>query len=293
MTKTDIYQSVTDAIIEALENGLTNKFELPWHGCSEIPQNAKTGNFYHGVNVPLLWVHQMKRNFVSGTWATYRQWQDMDAQVKKGQKGTKVVFWKTLETEPSADNEKSETRMFARWSTVFNADQVDGYELHKNVEPSDIQVIAVADALIDATGADIRHEEPRAYCNVTGDYINLPCPEIFKKTNASSATQNYYSTLFHELIHWTGANHRLDRADHKKFGDEIYAFEELIAELGSAMTCAFTGVSSTPREDHAQYIENWLKALKSDKRFIFAASSQAQKAVDYLSSLQEQVQEAA
>lgn len=286
--KTDIYQTVTDTIIEALERGFTGKLEMPWHGCSAIPCNARTGNLYHGVNVPLLWVHQIKRGFASGTWATYRQWQDMGAQVQKGQKGAQIVFWKQIEVAPSDDNEEAETRMFARYSTVFNADQVDGFEVQTDIEPSDIEAIGAADALIDATGADIRHDKPSAFYDMAGDFINLPFPEIFKEANGSSATENYYSTLFHEFIHWTGAKHRLDRLEHKKFGDAAYAFEELVAELGAAMCCASTGVESTVRDDHAHYIEHWLKALKSDKRFIFAASSQAQKAVDYLFSLQDE-----
>ena len=285
--KTDIYQTVTDTIIEAIEQGLTGKFEMPWHGCSAIPCNARTGNLYHGVNVPLLWVHQIKRRFQSGTWATYRQWQDMDAQVRKGEKGAQIVFWKQIEVAPSEDNEDAETRMFARYSTVFNADQVDGFEMQTDIEPADIQAIGAADALIDATGADIRHNEPSAYYDMAGDFINVPSPEVFRETKGSSATQNFYSTVFHELTHWSGAKHRLDRLEHKKFGDVAYAFEELIAELGAAMCCAATGVASAPREDHAHYIQNWLSALKSDRRFIFAASSQAQKAVDYLFSLQQ------
>lgn len=257
--KTDIYQTVTDAIIEAIEKGLTGKFELPWHGCSAIPSNARTGNLYHGVNVPLLWIHQIKRNFKSGTWATYRQWQEMGAQVRKGEKGTQIVFWKQIEVEPSADNEEGQTRMFARYSAVFNADQVDGFDLQSGIEAADIQAIAAADALIDASGADIRHNEARAYYNMKEDYVNLPAPEIFKDTKGSSATENYYSTLFHELTHWTGAKHRLDRMEHKTFGDTAYAFEELVAELGAAMCCASTGVESAVREDHAHYIESWLK----------------------------------
>lgn len=110
---------------------------------------------------------------------------------------------------------------------------------------------------------------------------------MFKDTTTSTATENYYSTLFHELTHWTGAKHRLDRLNNEKFGGKDYAFEELVAELGAAMCCASTGVTSSPREDHARYIQNWLHALKSDKRFIFAAASQAQKAVDFLFSQQQ------
>ena len=290
-TKTDIYQKVTDQIIAAIENGLEGNFELPWHHISAVPQNARTGNFYNGVNVPLLWVNQIHSQYVSGQWATYKQWAELGAQVKKGEKGAPVVFWKAIDIEPEEDNEEAETRMFARWSTVFNADQVEGYDV-QSFEPSDIQAIGAADAVIDASGADIRHEGQRAFYSVSGDYISVPCPKYFKATCDSSATENYYSTIFHELVHWTGSESRLDRQKNNKFGGEDYAFEELIAELGAAMVCAKTGVATAPRQDHAHYIKNWLEALKSDKRFIFSASSQAQKAADFLFSLQETSQEA-
>ena len=121
----------------------------------------------------------------------------------------------------------------------------------------------------------------------------MPSREMFRDTTASTATENYYSVLFHELTHWTGAKHRLDRLNDNKFGGKDYAFEELVAELGAAMCCASTGVTSSPREDHARYIKNWLAALKSDKRFIFSAASQAQKAVDFLFSEKQQQQVAA
>ncbi|PCI98740.1 MAG: peptidase [Alphaproteobacteria bacterium] len=286
MAKQDIYQIVTNTIIAAIENGQTgDKFVLPWNSFSVLPQNAKTQKQYRGVNVPLLWAWQIERKYQSGVWATYRQWQDMGAQVKKGEKGVQIVFWKSFTAEPCADNQEDETRMFARWSTVFNADQVDNFNLEKlDSEACEIQSIGMADALIDSTDADIRHNEMRAYYNVGQDYINLPSPEEFKGTKTSTATENYYSTLFHELTHWSGAKHRLDRPAHKRYGDTSYAFEELVAELGAAMCCASTGVESSVRADHAQYIDCWLKALKSEKRFIFSASSQAQKAVDYLHS---------
>ena len=289
MKRTDIYQSVTDTIIEALEQGLSTDFELPWHGCSIVPQNARTGNYYHGINVPLLWAHQMKSAYSSGTWATYKQWQDMGAQVKKGEKGRQIVFWKSIEVEPTQDNEQREQIMFAKYSTVFNADQVEGYILPQDdFETNDIQAISAADDLIDASGADIRFDERRAYYSVTDDYINLPSPQFFKDTCGSTATQNYYSTAFHELVHWTGAEKRLNRDQKHKFASKDYAFEELVAELGAAMLCASTGVESSPRDDHAIYIQNWLKALKDDKKFIFSASSQAQKAADYLFSFTNQ-----
>ena len=293
MKRLDIYQTVTDTIIEAIEQGLSGGLEMPWHTMSSIPQNVKTGNLYHGVNVPLLWAHQLAHGYKSAVWATYRQWQEIGAQVKKGAKGVQIVFWKSFEVEPEDDNQEAETRMFARYSTVFNADQVEGFDANADFEPSDIQAIGAADALIEATGADIRHNENSAYYNVAADYINLPSRDIFKETKGGDATANYYATLYHELTHWSGAKHRLDRNQNNKFGDEDYAFEELVAELGAAMLCASTGIESAPREDHARYIQNWLKALKNDKKFIFAASSQAQKATDYLFSFQDQMEMAA
>lgn len=281
--KFDIYQSVTDQIVAAIEGGLNGSFELPWHGLSVLPQNVRSGKFYNGVNIPLLWVHQIKNNYQSRLWATYKQWAELGAQVKKGEKGSQVVFWKSVQVEPSDDNQEPETRMFARYSVVFNADQVDGFTpLPDEQGGAKIEAIAAADAVIDATKADIRHVETRAFYSPVGDYINLPSPEFFKETKGSSATENYYSVLFHELTHWSGASHRLDRLQHSRFGDKDYAFEELVAELGAAFLCALTGVESVPRDDHSQYIRNWLIALKNDKKFIFAASSQAQKAVDYI-----------
>lgn len=287
MTKNDVYQDVTNRIIEALEKGLDGQFELSWHGVAQLPENAHTGKQYKGVNVPLLWVYQMCEGYQSGVWATYKQWQDRGAQVRKGEKSAQIVFWKMIEQEPTQDNDEQSMRMFARWSRVFNADQVDGFNPDSDFIPSDIGAIGTADAVIDASGADIRQDEIKAFYSPSGDYINMPPPPRFKDTSDSTATENYYSTLFHELTHWTGAKHRLDRLPLEKFSKSDYAFEELVAELGAAMACARSGVTALPRADHAKYIAGWLKALQDDKKFIFSAASHAQKAVDYLYSFTE------
>lgn len=288
--RADIYQTVTDTIIAAIENGLDGKFEMPWHRVNRIPENAKTGNCYQGINVPLLWVYQIKNEYRLPVWATYKQWAEMGAQVKRGEKGAHVVFYKIFEIEAEDGQDDPQTRIFARHSIVFNAAQVEGYEGAASAEapsPALIENIESADRLVQDSGADIRHGGDQAYYLPAQDYIMMPAREIFKDTSTSTATENYYSTLFHELTHWTGAKHRLDRLNPAKFGGQDYAFEELVAEIGAAMCCASTGVTSTPREDHARYIENWLYALKSDKRFIFSAASQAQKAVDFLFSQQQ------
>ena len=284
MSKVNIYQDVTNRIIDALEKGLDGSFELPWHGISQIPENAHTGKKYKGVNVPLLWVYQMCEGYQSGIWATYKQWQERGAQVRKGEKSAHIVFWKMIEQEPAQDNEEKSMRMFAKWSRVFNADQVDGFNPDDDFVPAEISSIQSADAIIECSGADIRHKEVKAFYCPSGDFINMPPALRFKDTGDSTATENYYSTMFHELTHWTGAKHRLDRFANEKFSKSDYAFEELVAELGAAMACASTGVTPLPRSDHAKYIECWLKALQDDKKFIFSAASQAQKAVDYLYS---------
>lgn len=290
--RADIYQTVTDTIIAAIENGLDGKFEMPWHRVNRIPENAKTGNNYQGINIPLLWVYQIKNEYRLPVWATYKQWSELGAHVKRGEKGAPVVFYKTFEIEAEDKEDDPQTRVVARHSIVFNAAQVEGYESTSSEEapsPTLIENIQSADLLVQESAADIRHGGDQAYYVPAQDYIMMPAREIFRDTSTSTATENYYSTLFHELTHWTGAKHRLDRLSNAKFGGQDYAFEELVAEIGAAMCCASTGVTSSPRQDHARYIENWLHALKSDKRVIFAASSQAQKAVDFL-FLQQQTQ---
>lgn len=289
--RADIYQTVTDTIITAIENGLNGKLEMPWHQVNRIPENAKTGNCYQGVNIPLLWIYQIKKEYPSPVWATYKQWAELGAQVKRGEKGAPIIFYKTFEIEAEEGQDEPQTRAYARYSIVFNVAQVEGYESPALIEapsPALIETIGAADMLVNQAGADIRHNGDQAYYAPALDYIVMPPRELFKDTSTSTATENYYSTLFHELTHWTGARHRLDRLNDDKFGSKDYAFEELIAELGAAMCCASTGVTSSPREDHARYIQNWLKALKSDKRFIFSAASQAQKAVDFLFSQQQE-----
>ena len=286
-TRADIYQTVTDTIIEAIESGISGKVEMPWHQINRIPENAKTGNSYQGINIPLLWVYQIKKNYALPVWGTYKQWTELGAQVKRGEKGAPVVFYKQFDVESDKGEEDTQTRIFARHSIVFNAEQVEGYDVAVTIgapAPALIENIAAADMLINETRANIRHEGGQAFYMPLMDYIAMPPREMFRDTPSSTATENYYSVLFHELTHWTGAKHRLDRLNNDKFGGKDYAFEELVAELGAAMCCASTGVTSSPREDHALYINNWLKALKSDKRFIFSAASQAQKAVDFLFS---------
>ena len=291
----DVYTQVTNNIIAAIEQG-AGHWQMPWHRAGEglnRPVNIDTSNAYRGINVLSLWTAAQARGFSTGTWGTYRQWQNQGCQVRKGEKSSLVVFYKEFTVEEQRENGETEEgkRMMARASYVFNADQVDGFEAPPMPEPKNpVEVIAAADAFIQATGANIRHGGTRAFYSLpqggSGDYIQMPEKSRFTGSKTSTATECYYSTLLHELTHWTGSTKRCDREFGKRFGDDAYAVEELVAELGAAFLCADLGVTLEPRADHAAYIQSWLKVLKADKKAIFTAASQAAKATDFLSSLQ-------
>lgn len=294
MTKRDIRQEITDKIIRVLEGIETSDYQAPFAGLAAqgLPLNPTTDHRYQGINIPSLWIDQQEKKFTSNQWATFKQWRERGAQVRKGEKGSPVIFYKTLTKEQ--ENEQGEAEDISipmlRFYSVFNANQVDGYDHHENGRPNEIDSVSPverAEQYCGASGADIRHGGAGAFYDRMGDYINIPETIAFVDTKHASATENYYTTLLHELTHWTGAPHRLNR-DMAKTRKELskYAFEELVAELGAAFLCSKLGVVQTPRDDHAHYIKSWLTALKDDKTFIFKASAQAAKAVDYLDGLQ-------
>ncbi|GAB5512199.1 MAG: zincin-like metallopeptidase domain-containing protein [Hyphomicrobiales bacterium] len=294
MTKRDIQQEITDKIVRLLERIDTADYQAPFAGLAAqgLPLNPTTAHRYQGINVPSLWIDQQEKRFTSNHWATFRQWKETGAQVRKGEKGSPIIFYKTLtRTEENAKGEAEEISIqMMRFYSVFNANQVDGYAHHESAPPNETDLVTrieTAERYCAASGADIRHGGCGAFYDRMGDFINVPETIAFVDTKHASATENYYATLLHELTHWTGAAHRLDR-DNAKTRKEIdkYAFEELIAELGAAFLCAKLGVVQTPRDDHAHYIKSWLKALKDDKTCIFKASAQAARAVDYLDALQ-------
>ncbi|MBA5775652.1 DUF1738 domain-containing protein [Stappia sp. F7233] len=287
----DVYTQVTNNIIAAIEAG-AGDWQMPWHRSGEglnRPVNIDTNNAYRGINVVSLWAAAQARGFGTGTWGTYRQWQNNGAQVRKGEKASLVVFYKEFDVEEATDDSETEQgkRLMARASWVFNADQVDGYAAPSLPEPTDpVQVLDKAERFIAGTGAVVRHGGSRAFYRPSDDIIQMPERERFLGSETSTATESYYATLLHELTHWTGHDRRCDRQFGKRFGDDAYAMEELVAELGAAFLCADLGVTLIPRPDHAAYIDNWLKVLKVDKKAIFTAASQAAKATDFLTRLQ-------
>lgn len=290
--KLDVHQAVTDQIIAAIEAGVET-WQMPWHRSGEglnRPTNIDTGNAYRGVNVVALWASAQMRGFSTGIWGTYRQWGNRNCQVRKGEKASLIVFYKELDIQREAaesGENSTDTVMFARASWVFNADQVDGYQPEQPaVSSSPVENIDAADRFIHATGADIRHGGTRAFYRHNDDFIQMPERECFLGSATSTPTEAYYATLLHELTHWTGQDKRCDRKFGERFGNDAYAMEELVAELGAAFLCTDVGISAELRPDHAQYIDHWLKVLKADKKAIFTAASQAARAADFLKNLQ-------
>lgn len=208
--------------------------------------------------------------------------------MRKGEKAAHVVFYKEFTIASDEDSDEAETRLFARATPVFAAEQVEGYALPiaDTPAPIAIQPIHVAEAFVTATRATIEHGGSRAYYRPSTDSIQLPPREVFLGTATSSPAESYYSTLLHELTHWTSREERCNRQLGKRFGDDAYAMEELVAELGAAFLCADLAISDAPRADHAQYLESWLHVLKADKKAIFTAASKASEAVAFLTSLQ-------
>jgi antirestriction protein ArdC len=282
----DIHQSITDTIIAAIERG-AGEFQLPWHrsaGNAMRPTNIDSKKRYRGVNVVALWAISDQHGYSSGLCGTYRQWSEAGAQVRKGEKAAYVAFYK--EVVVTDEEDCRETRLIARASPVFAAEQVDGYVSHSEAPTPPMSPIEQAEAFVSRTGAVIQHGGDRAFYRPATDQIVLPVREAFVGTPTISPAEAYYATAFHELTHWTCHESRCNRQLGKRFGDAAYAAEELVAELGAAFLCADVGVSAEPRVDHAQYLEHWLRLMKGDKRAIFNAAAKANEAVAYMTALQ-------
>jgi antirestriction protein ArdC len=284
----DIYSRITSQIVQAIERGAPS-FRMPWHQSGTPcfrPLNALTNRPYQGVNAVSLWAAADAHQYPSGIWATYNQWQELGAQVRKGEKSSLIVVWKEVPRKEKGERQAGEGTeprqdpkgrlLLGGGYYVFNAAQVDGYEPAQNPPlPEDFR-IEQAERFFSGLGANIRHEGDRALYRIEDDVICLPSFGKFR------SALNYYATLAHEITHWTGAAHRLNRQLANRFGDDAYAMEELIAELGAAFICSQLAIVNEARPDHASYIQSWLKVLKRDTRAIFVAASKAQQAADWL-----------
>lgn len=291
----NIYQEVTDKIVAALESG-AGDYTQPWTNLSggALPRNAQSGKRYRGINVLALWAE----GHTSTYWATYQQWQALGAQVRKGEKSSTVVFFQQIlkkgapEPQPGEESGKDDFFPVLKYYSVFNLAQVDAIanedgtpgtiklpEGDTQIPETHAERIAAAEAFFAALPARVVHGGDRACFSPDRDIIRMPDFRQFQEAEA------YYSTLAHEQIHWSGHKSRLDRTFGKRFGDQQYAVEELVAELGAAFTMAITGLSAEPRQDHAQYLGSWLKVLKQDPKAIFTIAAKAQAAAEYLTNL--------
>jgi antirestriction protein ArdC len=287
-----IYETITAKILAAIEANPGDPI-MPWQrgGARPVlPMNAVTGQAYRGVNILSLWVTALERGYSSGEWATLRQWNEKGACVRKGEKASPIVFYKeiTVESEPGASDAEAETerRRLARGYWVFAAEQVQGHEPATALPSSPIARIAAAEAYVAATGATVIVGGTQACYRPSTDTIHMPDEARFFDTDGRTRAEAFAAVEFHELVHWAGAKHRLDRQLGKRFGDDRYSAEEIIAETGSAFLCARVGIAPEPHPDHARYIHHWLKVMKADSRAIFAAAAKAQEAVTYLDGIQ-------
>jgi len=298
----DVYTSITNQIIAAIEAGAEHP-QMPWHSQGSIierPINVASQRAYRGVNTVALWASAYCQEFTHGLWGTYRQWQDKGAQVRKGEKSSVIIFYKDIEPgeqegDGSNDDDRGNRRFIARASRVFNVAQVDGYTMPEIDEAADtVTPCERAEQLIAAIGAVITIGGTSAHYNRRTDCIAMPDRFRFTGTKTSGASESWYSVLLHELTHWSGAEHRLARTFGERFGDDAYAMEEMVAELGAAFLCGDLGITVDPRPDHADYIGHWLRILKGDRKAIFTAASAANKAAEYLLSFgRPEVREAA
>ncbi|MFJ7441217.1 ArdC family protein [Methylorubrum thiocyanatum] len=285
MAQFDVHQAVTDSIIRTLEAGEQGSWQCPWHRRGGgLPVNALTGRAYRGINTLSLWVGAQAAGYSDDRWATYKQWGELGAQVRRGERSTLVVFWKDL----GRDEEDDKPRFVARASYAFNASQVEGApSAGEPLPPSEWHLPEVFDGFVSRTGARILHGGDAAFYMPSEDRIVLPPRDRFPTAHG------YASTALHELTHWTGAKGRLDRDLTGRFKSQAYAAEELVTELGAAFLAAELGLEAEPHPTHASYIGSWIKLLRSDPKAIFTAASAASRAAGYLTALQAQMAEAA
>ncbi len=276
-----IREQVTQTIINMIEEGV-GKWEQPWRklGARGMPSNYATGHRYSGVNVLLLWIAAQERGYSLNQWMTFNQANELGAKVRKGAKGVMCIFYKLVERSEPHDGGETEgdgrSIPLLKPFWLFNVADIEG--LQQEAAPSDARVnyIDEGELVLQASGATLQHGGDVACYVPSMDLIRLPAAEQFK------SAEDYYATAMHELIHWTGGESRLNRAFGKRFGDDAYAFEELVAELGAAFLLSDLGMAEYSLPGHASYLAHWLKVLRSDKNAIFTAAKHATAAYQLL-----------
>ena len=285
--KPSVYQIVTDRIIASLKAGVI-PWEKPWQtprfSGGPFPRNLRTGKPYRGINIMLLW----SCGYSSPFWLTFNQAKQLNGSVRKGEKGAQIVFYKQLHNRQKTDDEQTgkedgHAPFVLTYHTVFNTDQCDGLTLPQIEQPTqsnEVEVDETCEAIVSGWCGRPRLQltskmEYRAYYRPSTDSVHMPARARF------ADAPHYYSTLFHELIHSTGHESRLNRTFGARFGDDLYSKEELVAEMGAAFLCAIAGIANENTERNTTaYIQNWISKLAEDHRLVVQAASNAQRAVD-------------
>jgi len=278
--KQNIREEITNNIIAMMEKN-TGEWIKPFAGLAARPMNPKTEKNYSGLNA--FYLSLLGNSY----WATFNQWKEIGAKIKKGSKATRVmrpqaITKKDANGKPEMDSEGNPKKFtIYKAYPVFSADQVEGWDAPELPNISNVQRIENADKYLRNLGSVINFTDAgQAFYDRSNDQITLPKECLFNDT------EGFYSTWCHEEIHKTGAPNRLNRIKGKKFGDRDYAFEELVAEIGAAMLCVQLRVTPTVRQDHAEYIGSWLKALRNDKKYLADAATLAGEAIDFMDAQQ-------
>lgn len=261
-----------------------DRWEMPWHklGKQGNPTNVASGKVYRGFNKLALMLKQAEKSYSNSVWGTLRQWNSRRSKVLAGEKAV-TLFYPFFRKDLKGDEHLAYFRPF--W--VFNGNQVSNFnpdhpDLFEGLDAGNEITLPAIHELIEEQRMAISFGGDGAYYNFLTDLVAMPKRARFKGSTSSTADEALYGTLLHEMIHWTGHETRINRPHHQEWGDEVYAFEELIAEIGAAFICCDYGITNQPREDHAKYLNSWLTALGKDKSQLWRAASKAQKAVDFL-----------
>lgn len=292
--RVDIYDRVTTQIVAILEEGGVLPWQKPWHAehlAGRISRPLRhTGEPYQGINVLSLWLSSVMSGYTSPLWVTFKQALELGGNVRKGEHGSKVVYAGSFDKQeaedaPKADGQgdkKAQKVFFLREYTVFNSEQCDNLpERFTKMQPvpgqaAPVEPVQACEEFFGNLGATVEHGGNMAAYVISQDVIKLPARVTFRDA------EGYYATFAHEAVHWSSPPERANRViDDRRFGSASYAFEELVAELGSAFLCADLGIAPVTPRENAGYIATWLKVLKDDKRAIFTAAALAQKAVDW------------
>jgi antirestriction protein ArdC len=284
-----LYREITESIIQSIEEGAgSGAFRMPWNR-TPLTHRSVDGRPYRGLNVLLLSVAALRRNWTTPTWGTLRAWNAVGGKVRKGERGTRVILWKKSDAPSLEENEGDAgddrtpppPRLYARSFVVFNVAQIEGIDPNDYAQqPKPIKNLVAPDLYtleaVTSIGCRVEFGGVRACYLPAFDLIQMPDRWRFEDQRAIT------SVLAHEAIHATGHKDRLAREFGKRFGDRAYAVEELVAELGAAMFLGNWSYRMTQRDDHARYIASWLAVLREQPRAILTVASQAQRAADFL-----------